>query len=179
MAESTGSSKRANGRGNSRAKGRAKSGSKSGARSGSKSGESAAFDGAESMDPERDAAARENLQASDKLYYRIGEVSRLTGVKAHVLRYWETEFRWMAPPKSRSKQRLYRKRDIEFVWLLKRCYGASGTRSPAHDSASPISVSTTRSPCSTCPWARRPRVPRPPPRRRSKPSLRSESPSTT
>jgi len=116
MAESTGSSKRANGR----AKGRAKSGSKSGARSGSKSGESAAFDGAESMDPERDAAAREKLQASDKLYYRIGEVSRLTGVKAHVLRYWETEFRWMAPPKSRSKQRLYRKRDIEFVWLLKR-----------------------------------------------------------
>jgi DNA-binding transcriptional MerR regulator len=60
------------------------------------------------------------LQASDKLYYRIGEVSKLTGVKAHVLRYWETEFRWMAPPKSRSKQRLYRRRDIEFVWLLKR-----------------------------------------------------------
>jgi DNA-binding transcriptional MerR regulator len=59
------------------------------------------------------------LQESDKLYYRIGEVSKLTGVKAHVLRYWETEFRWMAPPKSRSKQRLYRKRDIEFVWLLK------------------------------------------------------------
>ena len=60
------------------------------------------------------------LQASDKLYYRIGEVSKLTGVKAHVLRYWETEFRWMTPPKSRSKQRLYRRRDIEFVWLLKR-----------------------------------------------------------
>jgi len=60
------------------------------------------------------------LQASDKLYYRIGEVSELTSVKAHVLRYWETEFRWMAPPKSRSKQRLYRKRDIEFVLLLKR-----------------------------------------------------------
>ncbi|MEZ4281055.1 MAG: MerR family transcriptional regulator [Myxococcota bacterium] len=47
-------------------------------------------------------------------------MSELTGVKAHVLRYWETEFRWMAPPKSRSKQRLYRKRDIEFVWLLKK-----------------------------------------------------------
>jgi DNA-binding transcriptional MerR regulator len=60
------------------------------------------------------------LRDADKLYYRIGEVSRLTGVKAHVLRYWETEFRWMSPPKSRSKQRLYRKRDIEFVWLLKR-----------------------------------------------------------
>ncbi len=64
--------------------------------------------------------ARRTLADSSKLYYRIGEVSELTGVKAHVLRYWETEFRWMAPPKSRSKQRLYRKRDIEFVWLLKK-----------------------------------------------------------
>ena len=67
-----------------------------------------------------DEQARRLLAASSKLYYRIGEVSELTGVKAHVLRYWETEFRWMAPPKSRSKQRLYRKRDIEFVWLLKK-----------------------------------------------------------
>ena len=68
----------------------------------------------------RDRATMTALRASDKLYYRIGEVSKLTGVKAHVLRYWETEFRWMAPPKSRAKQRLYRRRDIEFVWLLKR-----------------------------------------------------------
>ena len=72
------------------------------------------------VDHEGDAAGRAKLLASDKLYYRIGEVSKLPSVKAHVLRYWETEFRWMAPPKSRSKQRLYRKRDIEFVWLLKR-----------------------------------------------------------
>ena len=57
---------------------------------------------------------------SGKRYYRIGEVSRITGVKAHVLRYWESEFRWMAPAKSRSKQRLYRKRDIEIIQLLKR-----------------------------------------------------------
>ncbi len=74
----------------------------------------------ESLDPVRDSEGLQKLRASDKRYYRIGEVSRLTGVKAHVLRYWETEFRWMAPPKSRSKQRLYRKRDIELVWLLKR-----------------------------------------------------------
>lgn len=67
-----------------------------------------------------DSETLDALRASDKLYYRIGEVSKLTGVKAHVLRYWETEFRWMAPPKSRSKQRLYRRRDIEFVCLLKR-----------------------------------------------------------
>jgi DNA-binding transcriptional MerR regulator len=70
--------------------------------------------------PSTDRETQIAVQASDKLYYRIGEVSELTSVKAHVLRYWETEFRWMAPPKSRSKQRLYRKRDIEFVLLLKR-----------------------------------------------------------
>jgi hypothetical protein len=39
---------------------------------------------------------------SDKLYYRIGEVSRITGIKPYVLRYWESEFRWMSPAKSRS-----------------------------------------------------------------------------
>jgi hypothetical protein len=44
--------------------------------------------------------------APEKRYYRIGEVSRITGVKSYVLRYWESEFRWMAPQKSRSKQRL-------------------------------------------------------------------------
>ncbi len=59
-------------------------------------------------------------QADDKRYYRIGEVARLTDVKAHVLRYWESEFRWMAPAKSRSKQRLYRHRDIEVIQLIKR-----------------------------------------------------------
>jgi len=55
-----------------------------------------------------------------KLYYRIGEVSEITEIKPHVLRYWETEFRWMAPPKSRSKQRLYRRKDIEMILAIKR-----------------------------------------------------------
>ena len=54
-----------------------------------------------------------------KLYHRIGEVSRMTGVKAYVLRYWESEFRWMSPHKSRSKQRLYRPKDIEIILLIK------------------------------------------------------------
>jgi DNA-binding transcriptional MerR regulator len=57
---------------------------------------------------------------SDKLYYRIGEVSRITGIKPYVLRYWESEFRWMSPAKSRSKQRLYRKKDIETILLIKK-----------------------------------------------------------
>ncbi len=55
-----------------------------------------------------------------KRYYRIGEVSQITDVKPYVLRYWESEFRWMAPQKSRSQQRLYRKRDIEMIQLIKR-----------------------------------------------------------
>jgi DNA-binding transcriptional MerR regulator len=63
---------------------------------------------------------REDSSSDGKLYYRIGEVSRITGVKPYVLRYWESEFRWMAPAKSRSKQRLYRKRDIEVIQLIKR-----------------------------------------------------------
>ncbi len=54
-----------------------------------------------------------------KLYYRIGEVSKITGVKPYVLRYWESEFRWMAPQKSRSKQRLYRRKDIEVILLIR------------------------------------------------------------
>jgi DNA-binding transcriptional MerR regulator len=57
---------------------------------------------------------------SDKRYYRIGEVSRITGIKPYVLRYWESEFRWMAPAKSRSRQRLYRQRDIEVIQLIQR-----------------------------------------------------------
>ena len=56
----------------------------------------------------------------EKRFYRIGEVARITGVKPHVLRYWESEFRWMAPPKGRSQQRRYRPRDIRIIQLIKR-----------------------------------------------------------
>ena len=71
---------------------------------------------------DEDAAAPTNLSAleSGKLYYRIGEVSQITGVKPYVLRYWESEFRLMAPHKSRSKQRLYRQKDIETILHIKR-----------------------------------------------------------
>jgi len=66
------------------------------------------------------ADARRELERNEKLYYRIGEVAELTDVKPYVLRYWESEFRWMAPGKSRSNQRLYRKPDIETILLIKR-----------------------------------------------------------
>jgi DNA-binding transcriptional MerR regulator len=55
----------------------------------------------------------------DKLYFKIGEVAELTGVKTHVLRYWETEFSTFKPTKSRTNQRLYRRKDIEFILRIK------------------------------------------------------------
>lgn len=65
-------------------------------------------------------APKKSAAPAEKRYYRIGEVSKLTDVKPYVLRYWENEFRWMAPAKSRSKQRLYRHKDIEVIQLIKR-----------------------------------------------------------
>src|SRR6476619_1179470 len=55
----------------------------------------------------------------DKIYFKIGEVSRLAGVKPYVLRYWETEFKAIQPVKSTSGQRLYRKRDVELILRIK------------------------------------------------------------
>ncbi len=56
----------------------------------------------------------------EKIYYKIGEVSRITGVKPHVLRYWESEFKEIKPLKSRSLQRLYRKKELELILQIKR-----------------------------------------------------------
>lgn len=54
-----------------------------------------------------------------KLYYRIGEVSRLVGVAPHVLRYWETEFRTVRPQKSSHGQRVYSKKDVQKLLAIK------------------------------------------------------------
>jgi DNA-binding transcriptional MerR regulator len=62
----------------------------------------------------------ETRAPESKRYFKIGEVAKITSIKPHVLRYWESEFRWMAPQKSRSKQRMYRQRDIDVILLLKR-----------------------------------------------------------
>jgi DNA-binding transcriptional MerR regulator len=92
-----------------------------------------------STDPPAKPPAQGELLPEGKLYYRIGEVSRITGVKPHVLRYWETEFRWMSPPKSRSKQRLYRRKDIEMVLAIKKLlyeerYTIAGARQQLRES---------------------------------------------
>ena len=54
-----------------------------------------------------------------KLYYSISEVSKLTGLKQHVLRYWETEFPALSPKKNRAGNRAYRIKDIKFLFLIK------------------------------------------------------------
>ncbi|NQU43476.1 MerR family transcriptional regulator [bacterium] len=54
-----------------------------------------------------------------KLFYRIQEVAEITDLKAHVLRYWETEFKQLAPEKDRNDQRRYREKDIDLVFQIK------------------------------------------------------------
>jgi len=54
-----------------------------------------------------------------KLYFRIGEVARIVGVKPYVLRYWESEFAVLRPEKTASGHRLYRRRDVEILLDIK------------------------------------------------------------
>ena len=56
----------------------------------------------------------------DKIYLKIGEVAQIVDVETYILRYWETEFSALKPSKSRSHQRLYRKRDVELLLRIKR-----------------------------------------------------------
>lgn len=65
------------------------------------------------------AAAPAQLEIPDKLYFRIGEVSRLAGIKPYVLRFWETEFPMLGPAKSGSGHRLYRRKEVELVLEIK------------------------------------------------------------
>lgn len=55
----------------------------------------------------------------DKLYFRIGEVSKLTGIKPYVLRFWENQFPGLGPRKSGKGHRLFRRKDVELVLEIK------------------------------------------------------------
>ena len=61
----------------------------------------------------------EKIRIPDKLYFRIGEVSRIAGVPAYVLRFWEKEFPRIRPKRAPSGQRLYRKKDVERILTVK------------------------------------------------------------
>ncbi|MGH9407784.1 MAG: MerR family transcriptional regulator [Terriglobia bacterium] len=65
-------------------------------------------------------SAASEVSIPDKVYFRIGEVSRLARTKPYVLRYWETEFPSLRPAKTRTGHRVYRRKDVEAVFQIKR-----------------------------------------------------------
>ena len=82
-----------------------------------------------------------------KLYYSIGEVSKMVGLKSYVLRYWETEFKQLSPPKNRAGNRTYRQKDIDLILKIKdllhgRKFTIEGARSVV--SGKSISESTAK-----------------------------------
>jgi DNA-binding transcriptional MerR regulator len=69
----------------------------------------------------------------DKLYFKIGEVAKMADVPTHVLRYWESEFSGISPKRANSKQRLYKRQDVELILNIKillheRGYTIAGAR---------------------------------------------------
>src|SRR5947199_7207410 len=72
------------------------------------------------MAPPRESRAVTAVELPDKLYFKIGEVARLIGVKPYVLRYWESEFSVLRPGKTRSRHRLYRRKDVETLLEIRR-----------------------------------------------------------
>lgn len=88
----------------------------------------------------------------DKLYFRIGEVSRIVGVKPYVLRYWEKEFVAIKPEKSSSKQRLYRRQDVLLFCQIRRLlhderFTIEGCRKKI---AEPVKIEPQEGPNSDC-----------------------------
>lgn len=65
-------------------------------------------------------------QLPDKLFFRIGEVAEIVGVRAHVLRYWEDEFGILKPMKTRGAHRQYRRRDVELALIIRKLLHEDG-----------------------------------------------------
>jgi DNA-binding transcriptional MerR regulator len=58
-------------------------------------------------------------KTESKLYYSISEAAALTKIKPHVLRYWESQFKMLRPKKNKAGNRMYRKRDLKLILLIK------------------------------------------------------------
>jgi DNA-binding transcriptional MerR regulator len=71
------------------------------------------------VDPELE---RDLKRIPNKMAFKIGEVADLLNVKAYVLRYWETEFEQLKPKKSKHNQRMYERRDVETLMLIKKLH---------------------------------------------------------
>jgi DNA-binding transcriptional MerR regulator len=71
------------------------------------------------VDGQAAASSGQKIKIPDRLYFKIGDVADLLGVKPYVLRYWESEFPMISPQKSNSGQRVYRRSDVETVVMIK------------------------------------------------------------
>ena len=63
---------------------------------------------------------KEEGKIPDKLYFRISEVGKLTALEPYVLRYWESEFKLIKPIRTKSRHRLYRRKDLEILFEIKK-----------------------------------------------------------
>lgn len=72
------------------------------------------------MPSARKSKTKPEIVIPERLFFRIGEVARLSSLPTYVLRFWETEFPQLKPTKSSSGQRMYRRRDVEFVLEIKK-----------------------------------------------------------
>lgn len=66
------------------------------------------------------------VQLPDKLFFRIGEVAEIVGVRPHVLRYWEEEFGILRPMKTRGAHRQYRRRDVDLALVIRKLLHEEG-----------------------------------------------------
>lgn len=87
----------------------------------------------------------------DKLYFTIGEVSRLCDLKPHVLRYWEQEFGQISPSKRRGNRRYYQRKDVLIIrqirnLLYEQGYTIEGARTKLADNTSPDTEKTSYRP---------------------------------
>jgi len=87
----------------------------------------------------------------DKLYFKIGEVAKLADVPTHVLRYWETEFPDIRPKRANSRQRLYRRKDVELILQIKTLlhgqgYTIAGARKALKDGGKTPAVKKNKKP---------------------------------
>lgn len=69
-------------------------------------------------------------QLPDKLFFKIGEVAEIVGVKPHALRYWETEFPALRPKKTRGAHRQYSRKDVELAMLIRQLLHDEGFTIP-------------------------------------------------
>jgi len=87
----------------------------------------------------------------DKLYFKIGEVAKMAGVPTHVLRYWESEFAGINPKRANSKQRLYKRQDVELILNIKSLlheqgYTIAGAKKLLENSRAPLQAAIEKQP---------------------------------